>query len=950
MSLTCGKSKEALNRVAVIRDWCDGLSSKLVSEVNRQMAEWTSEVHVQDSLESATQKVLTKMVDKSERATLRIIFEEFERDAHHEYKELFFEFELALQRWMIKPLKDAYIFRRKFAISGLNVYQCLLSLKYDPCKDADFIINCEDDDMKDTVAKEEKKRLNEAYKFTATTAHTESLLSRMIIEENLTNQAKTSVIHAQKQRKSSIVRQKESLLETLSNSPQEDKEKHKELTFEIEKRTTLLDEKLRLYTQVPNMSKKVKGSKNSRNEVRIPIKHVLLIKYLEEDCNGDLFLVGTVVQTCFGIIPQNGGKNYFNYRFNDVMPRENEFCFRRSRYKEVKYTTASGEKASYPSCTMTASVRIPMHKSFIFYNYPYAVIKAETLIELSTFTDENIEFRPDICFPNLVRAKVKREKAMNKDAEDSNECKFEHSRTLKRYSRLDQSQSNINHQFEDESSKTRYDGGFELVSVRDANESVVNRTIHYIFLTPYPSFSLVHEAKKNGYCPKLKIKFFMKEPMSTRLVSTYLPLVLIIMLSILNMLIKQSYTESLSNMIGLAISVVFLLPVLYPTGMRTSGITLSPSLIVVFLFLSFTFSFIHPAFLVAKEPKDWVYNQHILDNDVQNGGRSSQPLSSFEWVGSLFVPIVNDTNTSLVYNLVNQLRYALEGPLDHLHHEMHINDEEKGFGGWYPWTANFIFVISLVFGICALLVPIYSMIEYSCLKELIVWENEVSDRARGQTCPPYRRTQNSRLKNLKKDGARSDHPTWFDRVGSTMDFGFQAFPKGVSAFERIRFFVFHKPYMYSFQDGRWLRRPILSLIQETAARLLAALLMIPVAAVVELFFASRDVLTLSPEAKGIEFELSQSRRQRSNSADLPDEDPHKANSGINSHRQRNGSASSQLSWNKVRESFSSEKNGKKKQEVVEDDLKPIKLELSFDEGILPKKQNTKKKGEENKAS
>ena len=89
-----------------------------------------------------------------------------------------------------------------------------------------------------------------------------------------------------------------------------------------------------------------------KSDLKIPIRHMFMLKTLSEDENGKLWLIGTIVQTQFGC------DQGFEFRVNDAVVTAGMFHERRStHYRNI-------------GCRRTYNVRLPLDKEMQYvYNH-----------------------------------------------------------------------------------------------------------------------------------------------------------------------------------------------------------------------------------------------------------------------------------------------------------------------------------------------------------------------------------------------------------------------------------------------------------------------------------------------------------------------------------------------------------------------------------------------------
>jgi len=255
----------------------------------------------------------------------------------------------------------------------------------------------------------------------------------------------------------------------------------------------------------------------------LPVQQNLLIKYLEEDSDGAIYLVGTIIQKVLGCNMDDEGSSYFKYRFNDFATSDDSFMFRRSR---VQF--ADGK----PIPVSTFSVRIPLMIDSEFVKFPYILKSAKCTIEMSTFEHNNVEIRPCMFFPRDVLEKP----------------------------------------------GAVY--GRDFLSVKNVTPRSVDRMKTYDFVTPNPSIRMEYENKGGGYCPKIVLQFWLYEPLSKRMLNLMAPFIIIIVLGVLNIFALQDLSALIGNTSSIALTLVFLIPSLSADSNTPMPISLNDMLMV----------------------------------------------------------------------------------------------------------------------------------------------------------------------------------------------------------------------------------------------------------------------------------------------------------------------------------------------------------------------------------
>eukprot|EP00957_Ditylum_brightwellii_P189941 14460425-Ditylum_brightwellii.AAC.1 len=131
--------------------------------------------------------------------------------------------------------------------------------------------------------------------------------------------------------------------------------------------------------------KEVKEVKKSKDIV-VPVSNFCLIKHLNGDGEGNLTLVGTLIQYVFDThksVLHTAKEPSFKYRFNDLTSDDSTVQSRRLEdYRKEK-------KATRETFQMSA----PLEVNVVFDRFPFKIVTASLLIELSTTFDDEHEKR-----------------------------------------------------------------------------------------------------------------------------------------------------------------------------------------------------------------------------------------------------------------------------------------------------------------------------------------------------------------------------------------------------------------------------------------------------------------------------------------------------------------------------------------------------------------------------
>ena len=298
-------------------------------------------------------------------------------------------------------------------------------------------------------------------------------------------------------------------------------------------------------------------------DVVLPVNNVMMMKFIEEDNNGELFLVGTMIQNIIGCTPvgPDGSMRYFQYRFNELAPNDTAFQFRRTRVK----TPASG----HSTMATTANYRIHLPRTVIHNKYPFIIASATCKVEMSTYEQSNLQIRPDMVFKSGTLP-------LNTET-------LEPTPFLK--------QQLYNHW-----------------PIRNHSYEVFQKCFTMDLVTPFPSVYVKHEAKAK-YTPKFELTFYLCEPIMKKVIQVYFPLILMLMLNVYNMgVVGMDGGTYIENSSSIALAVVFLLPSMYPATKYKSKFTTN-DFAMLLLFLSIIVGVMRTPYLSSGDSGD----QFFLD-------------------------------------------------------------------------------------------------------------------------------------------------------------------------------------------------------------------------------------------------------------------------------------------------------------------------------------------------
>lgn len=268
-------------------------------------------------------------------------------------------------------------------------------------------------------------------------------------------------------------------------------------------------------------------------DVRVNVHNFFLMKHIINDGDG-LIAVGTFVQHVFaGTDELTNEEIEFAYRFNDETADE----FVKHRRTE-KHETSLGTMYRH-----TYQVKAPLEVSVELDWFPFRVVSANLLVELSTCTANGNKTR---LRPNLI---------VHKRSKQNMFC-------VQKEQFLNKEDSSILEQTKDKMDRVE---GFE-------------------FITPFPKISYLYDPNKK-YCPKFMVKFLMVEDGMKKLVEIVCPMILMagmITIHVLNPE-EQEIVDYLANSATFALSGMVLMPTMIGTARRQQFFTFNNAF-MIFIF------------------------------------------------------------------------------------------------------------------------------------------------------------------------------------------------------------------------------------------------------------------------------------------------------------------------------------------------------------------------------
>ena len=263
--------------------------------------------------------------------------------------------------------------------------------------------------------------------------------------------------------------------------------------------------------KVENMSEKKKAESDN-----YPVSNFLLIKKLVDNDDGELTLVGTIVQSVFPY-PSQFNKAKTAPQDNDESDKEDAFNLQafEMRFNEessddfLVFRRDSREKMedNVECLRSTYQLKAPMVSHIILDSFPFVIKKVTLAIELSTFDAKHR--------PTLLLDKVERRNTVSIQERAPGECMFE---------KLD-------------------------------------HTAKYDFVSPFPEVEFLWDKKKK-YCPRFDVSFYVMENGLIKFLKVTIPMILIATLNTVNVTLETSDSidpsDFLANAATNALTAIFL--------------------------------------------------------------------------------------------------------------------------------------------------------------------------------------------------------------------------------------------------------------------------------------------------------------------------------------------------------------------------------------------------------
>jgi len=296
-------------------------------------------------------------------------------------------------------------------------------------------------------------------------------------------------------------------------------------------------------------------------EVIVDIRNFLLLKHVTENNDKELFLVGTCIQELFGLdmnaesiklcddkmldmgttcedIETLSKRLFFDYRLNDLTSDEASGWIKTRR---VEMNSGKAKK--------TFQVNAPLEVEINYDRFPFKIVTASVMIELSSSAIRDQRRRPNLLLG-------KKHKAMNVAIQP------------------------VQHFDVQKDSKNGYKGTEEVLTENDF-EKKMDKSKTYDFVTPFPEVTYQYDKKKE-YCPKFKVSFYMVESGTSKFVQIVFPMLLIAILNTVQVLDRDfvENTNFLNNAATFALTAVFILPSIIGDSNGQNLITMNNTYII----------------------------------------------------------------------------------------------------------------------------------------------------------------------------------------------------------------------------------------------------------------------------------------------------------------------------------------------------------------------------------
>jgi hypothetical protein len=288
-------------------------------------------------------------------------------------------------------------------------------------------------------------------------------------------------------------------------------------------------------SEVKSVEKKIRKSRRFKDEVEeidvvVPVALTILCKHIEGDEEKGLFLVGTMIYRVINPPPE---LERFQLRINEKMVTPEIVDERRAR--PIEFLNETGEEAKalkapedFDGFGVTSNVRIPLVIDDVEgVGYPFKLVKAKCKIEFSSPAFNGIQYRPSI---------------MEATAEEN----WREIVVLKPHKKP---------------------GAKEGARVEETyDQDAFDQSKSFDTITPIPNIKIDSEIKgKTMYFPKLELEWELEAPFTKKLVSTIVPIILLIWIQWLNWFLTlqgetPEYLPYFQNVVTVILTLVNVIP------------------------------------------------------------------------------------------------------------------------------------------------------------------------------------------------------------------------------------------------------------------------------------------------------------------------------------------------------------------------------------------------------
>eukprot|EP00475_Leptophrys_vorax_P018671 TRINITY_DN2555_c0_g1_i1.p1 TRINITY_DN2555_c0_g1~~TRINITY_DN2555_c0_g1_i1.p1 ORF type:complete len:402 (+),score=120.38 TRINITY_DN2555_c0_g1_i1:71-1276(+) len=261
-------------------------------------------------------------------------------------------------------------------------------------------------------------------------------------------------------------------------------------------------------------------------DVIVPVAMTILAKWIEDEGDGKLFLVGTLIQRVLSDKVEN-----FEIRINEAAVPDGAIEVRRSRPVSVIGTPPVDLPNSAElqgGSARTCNIRLPLMVTEVdCVSYPFKLVEAVLKFEYSTTAIDGIQYRPTILEPtDLTQLRefyaLKHHKKKGKHPKDANPEDTYH-------------------------------------------EEAFDRSPSFDAVSPVPQMKFSKEKKgKIIYFPKCDFQWFLAASYTKPLLSTVLPVVVLLVLQWLNWHLILNQNDDTSTYLTNAITIILALVVVVP--------------------------------------------------------------------------------------------------------------------------------------------------------------------------------------------------------------------------------------------------------------------------------------------------------------------------------------------------------------------------------------------------